>query len=120
MGLHVYDEDYDVDSHTKEDKPTECLVWRQPEIKGEEGKLDGKVNEVVVYLFDEENLKNLKLLRWVDRSYMPLRYLSDCVRYALSYFVLTVRILHGETDVKLPADHSSLPVVPVSGIFACS
>lgn len=120
MGLHVYGEDCDVDSHAKEDKPTERLVGRQPEIKGEEGKLDGKVNEVVVYLFDEEDLKNLDLLRLVDRPYMSLHSLSDCVGYTRSNFVLTVRILHGETDVELPADHSSLPIVPVSGIFACS
>ena len=120
MGLHVYGEDCDVDSHAKEDKPTERLIWRQPEIKGEEGKLDGKVNEVVVYFFDEEDLQNLELLRLVDRPYMPLNFLSDCVGYARSIFVLTVRILHGEIDVELPADHSLLPVVPVSGVFACS
>lgn len=109
LGLHVYDEDCHVHSHAKEDKPAERLIWRQSEVEEEEGKFYGEVNEVVVYLFDEENLKNLKQLRRVDHSYMSLRSSSDCVGYALSNFVLTVRILREETDVGLPADHSSLP-----------
>lgn len=73
LHLHVDCEDSDVGSHADVHQSPERNVRRQSEVEEQEREFDNPVDEVVVYLFNEQDLEDLKLLQSTDSVHVSLQ-----------------------------------------------